>query len=86
MCDEFAGHILQQLVRNGQSLSCTSRTDTQELKKVNGKQNFFLKGSGKIQKPFFSWTEALTGFLLLRSLSIRKDILIVSAVGTMMSA
>lgn len=87
--DEFGRHFLQQLVRNGQGLSCTGRSDTQELKDANSKQKTTLRKQEKDKKVCFVLcvcTEALTGFLLVRSLSMRKDILIVSAVGTMMSA
>lgn len=84
--DEFGRHFLQQLVRNGQGLSCTGRSDTQELKDATATT---LRKQEKDKKVCFvlcACTEALTGFLLVRSLSMRKDILIVSAVGTMMSA
>lgn len=65
--DEFGRHFLQQLVRNGQGFSCTGWSDTQELKDATATT---LRKQEKDKKVCFVLcvcTEALTGFLLVRS-------------------
>lgn len=87
MRDVFRMHVLEQLVGQGQGLSCPGGPDAKQLVPARGKNIQTDKLESKCKLAVVSaelwWT--LTGFILDKSISMRKVILTVSAVGTMMS-
>lgn len=93
MCDVFSWHVLQELVRHGQSLSCATWSDTQHLDHNHKQTNIEYSHFWLVKQKYLQTDvqrshkiKILTGFLLVSSMSMRKDILTVSGVGMMMSA